>query len=1593
MKKKVFSKLLMGALLVASVSSFTSCKDYDDDINDLRSQINGLNTSLTTTVNDKISAVNTSLTSLENQLAAVKEAYAKADEGLQKAIDDLAAGKANASDVTSLKQEVVDLKTADANLTAAINALKEAQAAVDKAQDGKIADLVTKDATLDQAIAKAQAQADKALESAEKAQTQANANALTLENTNKDLAALQKTVADNLATVNSTINAAVEKLEKSIKANETSISTLANDVAKNYATLTYVNGKFDALEKSDKEINEKIDKVKSDLTESQKAEVEKLQTQITANAKAIQTITEATIPALIEELKEHTIPTEVEKQLSAALPEALKDYMKTDDIKKLVADGDAANKTLIDALTAKVKSDSTTLAAYTDAQIAIAATSLQEYADSVAAKKDELLASNLETAYKAADKKLNDSIDKVAANVATLKGAFEAATNAEDKTSLAGRFAAIEDFFKAEDAVSVENLAAKIKETETFAEAVKEAADEANGEILGMITSINLFAGPHESGHNNQDGTGYDEFDHNLLFTYAIEKANVFPNAEGQKIVDGTIEFTEGKFRSYTDSILVRVSPVDAKLTKNNIALINSKVEDAVANGVVEVVDVKRYVNDNYLTRAVENSGLWVITFKLVEDKIAEKFEAAAFTGENNEDQILYAVAAKNTEENRYVVSEYDLDMDLVPAYHAWDFNVNDLTIAQIHNRYAWTESGPGYSKVQTDDNDTENDVKADKTFRKELTFIEKNLNGNNYGEYYNTNNCRNSYYTDEEGNRVVYDYPGYTYAEMVEGEADDEDANVTNRYRHVNLGEGNYYRNGIDNRHNAAILNAGFNYTDEDGEWAKIDIDFPALTSCKVSTPIAGFYVTLDQDFALESNASEINAWESYIYKNVGYWYVHNGKLDTSRGENGYVKAALQKGSKGSIYVKNANNVKGDIIGFRVYAVNLDGTLYDPDGRAFYVRIGETVDEQKLTFHVLAETQSESNAIQDEVNGKNPIIAYNADEANELPFFNIADDATTEIVWEWADNNPLVRGTNGKYQPGKGQRIYLPGYRYSQPIFKFEYTEDAKVTDETEWSDEPTANTQNVRVTILDATRLLDGETYYLRAIINETDASSVTVRTLNIIDVEVTKVMPTELPSAFKVRTAQENHAKAMDFYLRPHVANNSWQITGWFDADEDGYGWDDFAKKSGSTAFGYRWATDVRPYNFEEIFAGLVEEDGNTKKYDENYVFVFPGCGNYRNDLDGLKEDATSTFQIYGDYFNYTGLKADKSETMTQEPGYYLPNVRYDVIGTYTDKNKLAVKAGYDYQNISFTLDEDGNPVYGAYRVKPQYFDANGRFVTKAEDAAFQAYFNCAIDNVFTPGIGIAIDALTLNGEEVDLEDWTNPNGKSNDEIGLKSDNYIPYGMGFTVVLDSIGVTWVSDKAALTVFSGDEKAFAASYFKTNFGQFTKNYTKGDALTTNGKSYYTDTLAVLNPTVDKNSLFTVKEKEVSTSDTVKWLKIVDIADPFIASATLEQLKADGTLDKKLPLTQKQLEEYFTITVLSTTTPATGGAAQYGIKFTPKTSALDPTKIGQFVITLNSSAKLVHQWGHTTNVSAGNGVPIYYGKPYSTENLSRRTR
>ena len=138
MKRKYFSALLMGVLTLSSVSTFTSCKDYDDDISNLQGQIDKLATAdqLSQKVAELqalISSNKSDISSLQSELAkkttldevkavladyATKQYVDAADKTLQDAIDALKTG-----DIAKLKE---DVKAAQA---AAEKAAQDAEAA------------------------------------------------------------------------------------------------------------------------------------------------------------------------------------------------------------------------------------------------------------------------------------------------------------------------------------------------------------------------------------------------------------------------------------------------------------------------------------------------------------------------------------------------------------------------------------------------------------------------------------------------------------------------------------------------------------------------------------------------------------------------------------------------------------------------------------------------------------------------------------------------------------------------------------------------------------------------------------------------------------------------------------------------------------------------------------------------------------------------------------------------------------------------------------------------------------------------------------------------------------------------------------------------------------------------------------------------------------------------------------------------------------------------------------------------------------------------------------------------------------------------
>ena len=244
MKRKIFSKLLMGAFLIASVSMFVSCKDYDDDISKnaadiaaLQSQLNSQLTSLRSDLTSQLSTAQSDVNTLKTQL-----------QSLQNEIG----GKADASTVSSLQSDLTSALARVAALEAQIKAIDDCASKSDvEAIAATVASLTGDMSTLNAAIGE-EAAARVAVENNLKIQEEA-------------LAALQTKVATLEAA--SGDKAAIEAIEAEIKALQDAIKafalssdleSLSSNVSGVSATVGELSEKVSALSTSINELSEKI---------------------------------------------------------------------------------------------------------------------------------------------------------------------------------------------------------------------------------------------------------------------------------------------------------------------------------------------------------------------------------------------------------------------------------------------------------------------------------------------------------------------------------------------------------------------------------------------------------------------------------------------------------------------------------------------------------------------------------------------------------------------------------------------------------------------------------------------------------------------------------------------------------------------------------------------------------------------------------------------------------------------------------------------------------------------------------------------------------------------------------------------------------------------------------------------------------------------------------------------------------------------------------------------------------------------------------------------------------------------------------------
>ena len=288
MRKKYLSALLFGALLFASAGTFTSCKDYDDDINNLQSQIDSQKSDL----QSKLDAINTSLSSLES-----------AKDELNNTIQSLN------SQIASIEEEAEKNKV-------------ECQAAIAEAQKQAIE-------TASAELAATKAELEKTIQDATAGKVDKEVLEAEIDAVNSDLskavgriAALETTVA------NTTIQ--IEELQKALESADASLKGSLDEVK---ASLDKVSEDY---AKADEALGARIDALNTTLQDQGKR-LSAIETQIATLDQYAKAETVAANTADIEKAKEDLLALQARvEKLEAGVSDA--DFAKIEEMIKTKID-------------------------------------------------------------------------------------------------------------------------------------------------------------------------------------------------------------------------------------------------------------------------------------------------------------------------------------------------------------------------------------------------------------------------------------------------------------------------------------------------------------------------------------------------------------------------------------------------------------------------------------------------------------------------------------------------------------------------------------------------------------------------------------------------------------------------------------------------------------------------------------------------------------------------------------------------------------------------------------------------------------------------------------------------------------------------------------------------------------------------------------------------------------------------------------------------------------------------------------------------------------------------------------------------------
>lgn len=264
-------------------------------------------------------------------------------------------------------------------------------------------------------------------------------------------------------------------------------------------------------------------------------------------------------------------------------------------------------------------------------------------------------------------------------------------------------------------------------------------------------------------------------------------------------------------------------------------------------------------------------------------------------------------------------------------------------------------------------------------------------------------------------------------------------------------------------------------------GKLLKVECGVPFTV--KLQNPEAAyFYAVLDKNYAIESAPSEWNIWEDYAIS----------------GLNKVVKA----GEDLNIIISD-ERAKSDIIGIRIFAVNCDGTLIDPDGKAFYVQVNNDVVSATVNVDVTAQVGLSYKVV------PIPDVTFRASTVNY------------SMDFDWEDFADLY------------QQRSLSSAKISCVLLKSDQkNSNGKWQVATNWKD-----AKYVKVTLNQAKYFEDGQTF--KVVMTAEESNNTVAKKVNELVINVTKKMPTTDPygAAYKTNQVKNNVFTA---YLTP---DNGW------------------------------------------------------------------------------------------------------------------------------------------------------------------------------------------------------------------------------------------------------------------------------------------------------------------------------------------------------------------------------------------------------------------------------------------------------------------